>query len=38
MEDKIGFELPKNLQNYLSEKKSDCIVFINHFMRWSMKR
>ena len=32
MDDKVDFELPKNLQNYLSEKKSDCIVFINHFM------
>lgn len=32
MEDKINFSLPKNLLNYTSEKKYDCMVFINHFM------
>ncbi len=32
MSEKIDEKLPKNLENYVSDRKSDCIVFINHFM------
>lgn len=32
MHDKINEKLPKNLEGYVSDRKSDCIVFINHFM------
>ena len=30
--DKVNRELPNNYKRYISNKKSDCIVFINHFM------
>lgn len=32
MSDKVDENLPKNLENYVSDRKSDCIVLINHFM------
>ena len=32
LSDKVSKELPKNYTNYVSNKKSDCTIFINHFM------
>lgn len=32
LDDKINKELPKIYINYISDKKSNCAIFINHFM------
>lgn len=32
LDDKINKELPKSYTNYISNKKSNCAIFINHFM------
>ncbi len=32
LSDKVDKELPNNYKTYISNKKSDCTVFINHFM------
>lgn len=32
LDDKVGKDLPKNYANYISNKKSNCAIFINHFM------
>lgn len=31
-DDKVNKELPKSYTNYISNKKSNCVIFINHFM------
>lgn len=32
LDDKVNKELPKNYTSYISNKKSNCCIFINHFM------
>lgn len=32
LSDKVNKELPNNYKNYISNKKSNCTIFINHFM------
>ncbi len=32
LDDKVSKDLPKNYSNYISQKKSNCSIFINHFM------
>lgn len=32
LDDKVSKDLPKNYSNYISHKKSNCSIFINHFM------
>ena len=32
LDDKVSKDLPKNYLNYISHKKSNCSIFINHFM------
>ena len=32
LSDKVNKELPNNYKAYISNKKSDCTIFINHFM------
>lgn len=32
LDEKIDKQLPKNYTEYISDKKSNCYIFINHFM------